>query len=387
MAALSHKRQDYQQLFVECLLETFKFLAQIYSDHKHLKRVEHKFLKLDRTAYMEYTLNNLKPHITHICSQDESIFSPDYTTKPLFLLVGLDFKKIWRPEMSDEHKTQLFTQLQMLFIYGSLALKVNKLLVRDMIENLKFTTGGELDQKVAEAEAEAQAKSQFSLESIFGKNNPIADLLIEVIQDQTLRAELGLPNIPIAQNQTESTTNGGPTSEGHQTVQGGQSETTAQDPTTETNSSETTAQSPLGATGISMESLTGLFKPDKLQKLIATFKTRLEAKMEARDLSYDDIKQYGCQISDRLRRKFAQNPILKALQVDKIIDQLMESVNRAEDTETLIEEPTPDFQAISQNLMGMLNNLQQQNQHLQVDPQQAQQIQAVLAQMRQQNHG
>ena len=146
MAAFSNKPKDYLQLFSDTLIETFQILRKVYPDQRFLMKVEGKYIKTERSTYIEYTLNNIKPHVSYLCSQDSSIFGSDYQTGPLHLLVGLDFKKFWHL-LSAETQEQLFIQLQLLFIYGSLATHTNKSLARDMVANLKFTQ--ELDQRVA----------------------------------------------------------------------------------------------------------------------------------------------------------------------------------------------------------------------------------------------
>ena len=58
--------------------------------------------------------------------------------------------------------------------------------MRDMIENLKAHQ--DLDREVEEAEAKEAEKAKFGgLESIFGANNPIMELVMETAQDPELQ--------------------------------------------------------------------------------------------------------------------------------------------------------------------------------------------------------
>jgi hypothetical protein len=264
--------KSYKELFHDYLIEMFSMLKKIQPDNKRLPAVIQKYRKTDRETYIDYTVTNLEPHIGHICSEDTTIFSDDYASgKPLFLLVGFDFKPFWRStSLSKEQVQTLFTQLQLLFIYGSLSLKRNKSLVRDMIENIKVAS--ELDREVAEAEA--REKEDEGLSGLFGKDNPMMEVFADIVKDPELIKRLDLGNLQAGQNP--------------------------------------------------MEAITKMLSGDKLTAVMSLLQDKLKEKMTAKNLSQEDFERDLATASDKMMRKARKHPLFKTMGLDKMMRDMME---------------------------------------------------------------
>ncbi len=271
-----NKNKDYSELFTATLLETFKILRENHPDVKYIRKVHGKFIRTERPLYIEYTLKNMNDHIDYICSQDTSIFTDDYSKKPLYLIVGLNFKQSWWDNLSNEIQEELFIQLQLLYIYGSRVLKTNKGQVRDMIENLKIQR--DLEEEVAQAEAREKEGGQFNLENVFGKNNPMLELVTEVMSDPELRQKLNLPE------------------EGE------------------------TVDNPV-------ELLRGIFQPEKLTDLMKTLERTLKVKMAEKDLKEEDLKAGSQKATENMLKQLGNNPMLKSLGIDKMLSNISQAVD------------------------------------------------------------
>ena len=307
------RQQNYQELFQTYLIETFTLIKKIHPDSKRLAQVIQKFRKTERTTYIQYTLNNLSPHIQLICSEDESLFSDDYSPKPLFLLVGLDFKPMWKSQSPIDKtiSSDIFTHLQLLFIYGSLHLKLNKSLVRDLIENLKVNQDLESDIQAAEEKEKADAEMG-GIASIFGKNNPIFELLTEVAQDPELLDKLSLP-----------------------------SDRSSTDPT---------------------ELLTKLFSADNLGNIMNIFQTKLQEKMVEKNMTPEDWEKETSKLNEKMMKKMKNNPLFKSLGLDKMISKMTESMKQpsnesGEGTDQHLDhEQIGSIAAHIQDFLGSLKN-------------------------------
>jgi len=282
MAAL-RGQQNYHELFTSVFLKTLQTLKLVFPDEKLLKRVQKKFLQTDKTLYMEYTMNNLRPHISAICSQDQHIFSDDYMPNhPLFLLVGLDFKTVWKKSKLDSNEREserncLFTNLQMLYIYAGLALRADKELVRDMVDNLR--TMQDLDKNIAEAEARRAEEAKFDFQSFIG-DSPLKALLDDTLSDPKFKALMDKYNL----------------------------------------------------TEFRPESLMNLLQGDTLNQVSASFSEVVKAKADARGISQEVFRIESQRLAEKLSRKFRNHPLMKAFNFEEMIKNL--SNNTQEDIDS-----------------------------------------------------
>jgi len=370
MAAFSNKPKDYLQLFSDTMIETFQVLRKVYPDQRFLMKVEGKYIKTERSTYIEYTLNNIKPHVSYLCSQDSSIFGSDYQTGPLHLLVGLDFKKFWHL-LSAETQEQLFIQLQLLFIYGSLATHTNKSLARDMVANLKFTQ--ELDQRVAEAEAKEREKSQFSIESFLGKNSPLVAVFMDLSQDQSLIQELEKLASPLGPEASAPET---PTTETPSEAPAPEEQMPAPEtPTTIPEASSGLGDSsglggPSGPSPLDSQNLLetnklipllmNIVQNNNLEPAITLIRSRIEFKLKEKNLGPEEIEAEIKKAIARARAKFSKNPIYKALQIDKMIDNFINSAETDQNADN-------SFSDISEKIKAFMRSMQNnamKNQHI-----------------------
>lgn len=196
-----------------------RFLKTLKGSFPELKRTIAKCYKyyksVSRELYIKKTLECMKDHINHISKYDEGIFSNDYQKGKLNLLIGLDFKNIFKIIESDDFgdddlrestKKHIFNHLQSIYVISELALDqmnefnsainkqkeflINMLKNMNMDENLK-----ERIAKLTEEENESSNGSgigNLNLESleklsdIFGGDNFITKLAKDITEDLNL---------------------------------------------------------------------------------------------------------------------------------------------------------------------------------------------------------
>jgi len=97
-----------------------------------------KYKKSDRTVYIEYTMGKLQPHMSHILSENEFLFSSEYHTGALKLLSGLDFKEFWY-DLEVKQQKNIWRFLQNLYLTGAYYLGVGTKdkYVKELLETIK----------------------------------------------------------------------------------------------------------------------------------------------------------------------------------------------------------------------------------------------------------
>lgn len=131
---------------------------------------------------------------------DEGLFSEEddyYPNKPIHILKGIDFKKIWA-QLGDS-KGAVWKYIQTLFLVGSFVLKetekYHKLsqeqekLVYDLVQNLKFEKKIQEDadrQNKKEASTSADTNGTFNLDGLFDEDNVITQIAKELSKEINL---------------------------------------------------------------------------------------------------------------------------------------------------------------------------------------------------------
>lgn len=192
-----------------------KFLLSIRETCPELKRDVAKCVKYYkkqlRAKYIRKTHGLMEPHIKLISEYDEMVFNETVNKGPVYLIPGLDFKKLFtilnEDEDTDEKelletKRVIFNHLQAIYLASELslaqidqfdgAIKKQKKFLMDMLGNLKLDdTLKEKMEKLAEEEKEAEGSGNpmealEKLGDLFGEDNFIFQLVKEVATEVNL---------------------------------------------------------------------------------------------------------------------------------------------------------------------------------------------------------
>lgn len=269
------EKQKYQVLFNNYLVKFLAHLKKEVPSHDQMIVICYKkYRKVDRELYIKNVLKKIKPHLRYIIDRDENMFSQDYSPAPLNFLPKLDFKTLWNSESDSlSPKTQkiIWKCLQNLYISGSYAMGNGRQdpLVKEMLRNLRIEkeirkeVKQEITQEEQEANQQLTSTSAFpeigSIEDLFGQDN----ILVQLAQD--ISQELASQNFDLDLDQE--------------------------------------IQNPLDV-------ITQLFGQDqhKLENLMNTFSHKLQERMEAQNLTEDDLYQATQHIGQNLMSKMGQVP-------------------------------------------------------------------------------
>lgn len=135
---------------------------------------------------------------------DEGLFSEEeayYPQKPIQLMKGIDFKKIWRnSDMTEGSKESIWKYLQTLFLIGSFVLKEHERfqellkkqreVIDGLIQNLKYE---QQIKKEADKlnEEEERTETLGGLGDLFDENNVVIQIAMEVAKELNLTDAVG----------------------------------------------------------------------------------------------------------------------------------------------------------------------------------------------------
>ena len=159
-----------------------------------------------RIGFIKEFLHYISKYSKEISICDEGLFSEEpeyYPNKPIQIFKGIDFKLIWRVEsLTENTKISIWKYLQTLYLLSTYVLKeterFNDLLKKqqDIIYNIMQSL--KLEQKIKqdaerlnEEERRKDEESSFNfnnLQDLFGENNMITEMAMEIAK------ELNLPN-------------------------------------------------------------------------------------------------------------------------------------------------------------------------------------------------
>ncbi len=207
ITASAHQLQfnNYLVTFIEQLQN------YVSDEHKRLLKKYYKYYRkhVDRNQRVEFIkefIEYISKYNKEISVCDECLFSEEpeyYPGKHIQILKGIDFKQIWKSSlMTEKTKESIWNYLRTLYVIGTYVLKETtkfddllkkqKDIIYNIIKSLK------LEQKIkddaAKLDEEEKLKSEensfdFSnLTEIFGENNLITEMAIEIAK------ELNLPN-------------------------------------------------------------------------------------------------------------------------------------------------------------------------------------------------
>ena len=194
-------------------LERFlKTLNKTFPEHsRNIKKSWKYFKQTPREKYIIMTVKSMENHIKHISEYDEGIFSEDYKKGKLCLLVGLDFKLIWKVLESDNFggedarettKKHIFNHLQAIYVIAELAcnqvsefnnsMKKQKQFLIDMLKNINMDEAlKERIEKLANEENEGNGgglnmEGMEKLSEIFGGDGFISKLAKDITEELNL---------------------------------------------------------------------------------------------------------------------------------------------------------------------------------------------------------
>lgn len=160
--------------------------------------------KGQRIEFIQEFIEYISKYSKEISTFDENLFSEEaeyYPGKPIQLMKGLDFKLLWKMEsLTDKTKESIWNYLRVLYIIGTYVLKENNR-ISDLLKKQQqiiqsITQSLKLEQKIKddaerlnEEERKAAEASGFnlgSLQELFGENNIITEMAVEIAKDLNL---------------------------------------------------------------------------------------------------------------------------------------------------------------------------------------------------------
>jgi hypothetical protein len=205
-----HLSQFNNQLveFIQKLRET---LPVDHSYHRKLGLYYKNYRKYvdqnRRVDFIEEFATYVSKYSKEVATCDEGLFSEEtvyYPNKPIQLLKGIDFKVLWQVETyTPEIKETIWKSVQTIYIIATYVLKENnrvkdllrkqQQIVADMVQTLQ------LEQKIKdEAErlnaaerkkAEASGLNLDGLKELFGENNLITEMAVEIAKELDLPSD------------------------------------------------------------------------------------------------------------------------------------------------------------------------------------------------------
>jgi len=162
-----------------------------------------------RVEFIAEFVQYISKYNVEVSSCDEGIFSEEdgyYPNKPIQLMKGIDFKRIWNQhELTEGSKESIWKYLQILYLIGTFVLKENnkynellkkqQSIVRDLLQNMKYEKKIKNDaEKLNQSEIEKESKSGFdmsALSELFDENNVITQIAQEIAKEINLSGEIG----------------------------------------------------------------------------------------------------------------------------------------------------------------------------------------------------
>ncbi len=202
---------QFNNLLIECIQSLRDCIPPEHEYHRKFGTYYNyyrKFIDSDkRVDFIEEFITYVSKYSQEIATCDEGLFSEEdvyYPNKPIQIFKGINFKIVWKmTQLTAEVKTQMWKQLQTLYVVGTYILKENDRLkglmkkqqeiISEMVQTLKLEQ--EIKAKAKrqnDAEKKKLEDSGFNLDSLkelFGENNLITEMAMEIAMDLKLPAE------------------------------------------------------------------------------------------------------------------------------------------------------------------------------------------------------
>jgi len=162
-----------------------------------------------RVAFIAEFVQYISKYKKEISLCDEGLFSEEddyYPKKPIQLMKGIDFKKIWRnDDLTEGSKENIWKHLQTLYLIGSFVLKEHdeyaelmkqqSEIINNLFESMVYEKKIKADaERMNQADIEANKSSGFDLSQLsdlFDGDNVITQIALEIAKEVNLSGDLG----------------------------------------------------------------------------------------------------------------------------------------------------------------------------------------------------
>jgi hypothetical protein len=212
---IAEKTSAHLSQFNNQLVELIQKLREATpSDHAYQHKLNiyyknyRKYVDQDRRVdFIEEFATYVSKYSKEVAICDEGLFSEEqvyYPGKTIQLLKGLDFKVLWKLETyTTETKETLWKSFQTLYIIATYVLKENnrvkdllrkqKQIVADMAQSLqleqKIKDEAERLNEAERRKAEASGLNLDGLKELFGENNLITEMAVEIAKELDLPSD------------------------------------------------------------------------------------------------------------------------------------------------------------------------------------------------------
>lgn len=206
--------ESHQIQFNNHLIEFIQKMQQLAPDEKKLFDKYYKYYRkfVDQGKRVEFIaefIQYLSKYNHEVSTCDEGLFSEEegyYPGKPIPLMKGIDFKRIWvGASLSEVSKSNIWKYFHTLYLIGTHVLKEydryqellkkQQEIIYNLMQNLKYEKqiqkdAENLNQKEKENES---SLSSMDLSDLFDENNIIIQIATEIAKDLNLSGGLSDP--------------------------------------------------------------------------------------------------------------------------------------------------------------------------------------------------
>ena len=207
---------DFIQSMREVLPDKYsRLFAKYYKYYRTFCPDVDKNVSDRRLEFLHEFVDTMSKYIKEISICDEGLFSDDaeyYPNKPIYILKNINFKEMWQDDtvnFSGTTKENIWKFLKSLYIMADHTIKINneysdaldkhRKIIADMIQALKQEKKIKNDAvrqlKLEQLEEEKDKIDFASIFEVFGEDNLITSIIIEIIKE--LGASSGLLSNPI----------------------------------------------------------------------------------------------------------------------------------------------------------------------------------------------
>lgn len=342
-------KSEIQEIqFNNCLVELIQKLQVLAPEDKRLFRKYYKYYRdhVDQGKRLEFVadfVQYLSRYSKEFSTCDEGLFSDDdayYPRKPIQLLKGIDFKKIWHsPTLTTVSKESLWKYFQTMFLLGSSILKENEQqrellkkqeeILYNLRQNFKYEHQIKLDaERLNKEEEDKEAKEAMGgMGDFLDENNILVQIAMEVGKELKL--------------------------------------------------------SDLGGNGDPMQAISSLFSKDstKLQEIIQNVSKKLTAVLKEKNLTEQELLAEAKKMHDKLLGKFKGIPGIENM-IRQMTEEMTQCVEQQDTNTDTAEKPDPqaDFAARLEQYQKftqeLTNNMRSNFEHM--DPEQIEAFQRNL---------
>jgi hypothetical protein len=182
-------KERHVEKCTQLILDLIIYLRKLIpADSKTLNKVFSKYRQTDKAEYFEKLLNNLQPAIDLIVKNDEFVFTPEFSARPIYFLIGYDFRQAWqKAKPNADQKKVIFRYLQLIYIQASLSLSKNSEKLKMIVESIRLTD--EIDQE-AQDNPNMFDEGGFSFQELFGGNNVLMELAKDMSEEMDIMGTL-----------------------------------------------------------------------------------------------------------------------------------------------------------------------------------------------------